>query len=71
MSFHYLHHGAPVNFCHWLHCCDSRIIFLLQSEPVHSIDSDFESLVLQRLRQAEERKTLMDKIKEEDDSAIQ
>jgi hypothetical protein len=38
---------------------------------VHSMDSDFESLVLRRLRQAQERKKLIDKIKEEDDSNLQ
>jgi hypothetical protein len=37
---------------------------------VRSIDSDFESLVLRRLRQAQERKKIIDKIKEEDDSDI-
>jgi hypothetical protein len=61
------HHGASVSFCHWLHYCHSRTAFLLQSKPVHSVDSDFESLVLRRLRQAQERKKLIEKIKEEDD----
>jgi hypothetical protein len=32
------------------------------------MDLDFESLVLQRLRQAQERKKLIEKIKEEDDN---
>lgn len=42
--------------------------FLLQSEPTQSLDMDFESLVLRRLRQAEERKKLIEKVKEEDNS---
>lgn len=48
-------------------CYNYEITLLLQNEPAQSPDLDFESLVLRRLRQAEERKRLIEEIQEEDD----